>query len=256
MTAFGKFREWTSHEITQLKKLWNQGKAPLTIAVKLGRSTLAVAEKARRLGLKSNNRHRTAWSSDEDRTLMELWGSRDVLTIARRIGRTPTSVTARAKKLKLDLPHRRYGATLGELVSCTGHSRNKLKAAMGELGIEFKVVKTRTDTRFPRTERLIVRHADINKLLAFIESTPRIFKDQEGSGHTTRGKWGVGKKPDACIGCGTNKKPHYARGRCTTCYNRWLAKEKRCSPSPSSPPAESSKRSTASSATTSCPSKR
>lgn len=214
-------KPWSPEEDRKLSGLWGRV-TPKIIAYRIGRSPVAVVERAARLELGPNPYMRRSWSEEDVVELRRLWGGRDLLTIARRLGRTPNAVAMKAKKLKLGLPHRVTGPTIGELVRESGWSRNKLVAAIADLGIELKEVQSRSDPRAKRGRRKVVPLKDVSRLLEHVEERPRIFRDAPGSGRTTRGAWGVGKKPAKCLGCGTTKRPHYAKGRCGRCYDRGI----------------------------------
>jgi len=212
-------KPWTSDEERKLRKLWEHYQ-PKYIALKLGRSLVAVVEKAKSLGLKPNQWTRRRWSDEERTELRALWGRRDLLTIARRLGRTPVAVSMEAKKLGLGLPHHAFGKTLGELEKELGSKRSKILNAMKKLGFELRPVRTRTDPRFKRRTRLVVENHHIPQIVAMLEEHPRIYSDAVGAGRSTKGVWGVGKKPPCCKACGTTKRPHYAKDRCQRCYDR------------------------------------
>lgn len=210
---------WSKDDERRLRRMWSRV-APLLIAHRLGRSPVAVVEKASQLGLGPNPLTRRKWSEEDRALLRKLWGRRDLLTIARRLGRTPEAVTAMARRQRLGVPWHTFGKTLGELEREHGFKRSKILSAMKKLGMELRPHRSRTDIRFKRKTRQLVRKADIPVLLETLEKAPRIYTDVTGHGRSTKGVWGVGKKPACCTTCGTTERPHYAKGRCQRCYDR------------------------------------
>ena len=49
----------------------------------------------------------------------------------------------------------------------------------------------------------------------------------KSTGEKTRaGVWGIGLKPVCCVVCQTKDRPHFAKGKCKSCYHKHLKKKK------------------------------
>jgi hypothetical protein len=165
-----------------------------------------------------------SWSKQEELTLEALWGIYGANVIARRIGRTHRAVVERAHKLGLG-PARQDTMTLSEFAAATGYSRSRLKTAAAHLGIRLKRVP-RGDPRLLATHHRwhAISFEDQERILEYLKCIPdarKLCKAQQG-------KWGGpshrgGRKPSRCIDCGSNDEPHFCRGRCKRCDQRWRA---------------------------------
>ncbi len=91
--------EWTLEEIEKLKKM-AKTKHYTVIAEKLGKSDIAVYQKARRLGI-TLIQDRRAWTKEEENVLKEKWGTCTIEKLARDMRRTPESLKIKASKMNL-----------------------------------------------------------------------------------------------------------------------------------------------------------
>ncbi len=59
---------------------------------------------------------------------------------------------------------------------------------------------------------------DMDAIVVELNGTPsgRVMSSRSG-------EWGTGRKPIACLACGTDERPHFARGMCRRCYSSALA---------------------------------
>lgn len=63
--------------------------------------------------------------------------------------------------------------------------------------------------------------AQKEKIIAFLRDKPDGVRLLAPTGKVTPTRaWGIGKKPPACLGCGTTERPHRAGGRCMSCYQK------------------------------------
>jgi len=93
---------WTPERDAWLRREWDgndRGRAA-QIAKAFGWPQWVLSKRARTLGL-TRPRYRKEWSSNETAFLTEHLGSRTTIWIARKLGRTETSVVLRAKRLHL-----------------------------------------------------------------------------------------------------------------------------------------------------------
>lgn len=212
-------RSWSTEEERQLTRWWSILK-PAQIAKRLGRSSGAIHDKAKKLGLPPNANTRRIWTPDEVELLRTKWGKVDLSSIANNLGRTPVAVQEKAKRLKIGSPIAAHGKTVFQIHRDTAWSRSKIRAALHALALERKHVRLRSAANQRKREVKIVKHQDIKRATQLMEATPKIFRNAKGAGRSTRGKWGVGKKPDCCRGCSTAERPHFAKGLCRRCYDQ------------------------------------
>jgi hypothetical protein len=197
------------------------------------------------------DRHRKPWTKEEDDFLAVQWGQMDLPLLGRALGgRTEDAVSQRAKRLGLGSPSENQGTiTLRALAREIGYeprtilrvaerlgflqngterdinARTRLRSgAIVPLELSRLIRVSRSDPRqtshrsrsrgrwaiYPEQRRAIV---------AFLEEQPswRVYAKTTGP-RTTRGVWGIGNKPAACLGHGLPDRPHYAKGLCARCY--------------------------------------
>jgi hypothetical protein len=159
------------------------------------------------------------WTEDEDHRLMSWWGAYTVETIAKRLGRTPKGVIDRAKLLGLGAPSRGTW-TMQALVAHLGYCDRAIKTAAKRAGVSMDR-RAFTTTLGPdghharRATRYSLDDDEVDRIIAELQAAPRSRVLA-----SLAGEWGVGRKPAACLDCGTDERPHFARGLCRRCYSR------------------------------------
>lgn len=154
------------------------------------------------------------WHWDDDDRLREWWGFRDVVVIAKRLNRTPVAISQRGKQLGLKSP----AVGLREAARRLGVSTTWVKAACRELGWQ-SARAVRTDPRqLELTHKWALSPFQMDQLFRLRARRPRA-KEPTGA-RTPRAAWGTGIKPPCCLGCGQIELPHFAKGKCKSCYVR------------------------------------
>lgn len=168
-------------------------------------------------------RHNQPWTDNEIQTLTWTWAVEPVNVIAKRLGRSEIAIIRKAAGLKLG-GLRRGTKSMNQLVKETGYSESTLHQVIKNIG--SKVSRFRRGDRKYKTD---VRHITIDqeqeeRIIAYLRENrhrPRI--PRLDSLKTPPDMWGTGIKPPACTGCGTTKRPHFAKGQCKVCYNKKVA---------------------------------
>lgn len=169
------------------------------------------------------------WTEKDDAYLEFNWGALSPSVIAKELGRTHSAVYQKARDRGLGPAHRGT-MTIGEFAEYSGYSVSKIKHALSAMGRNIQHAWRSTPGGGRGKSRYTTIDIELQEeLLSFLLSQPtcRIYDDAPGSPRTTRGKWGVGRKPPVCVVCGTADHPHYARGKCVKCYERLRAAERK-----------------------------
>ena len=104
----GLGRKWTAQEVALLKELYPECPIP-EIAKRLSRTVAAITGQACCLGLKRKSYLDKLWTAEEIQLLRELYSTHeDIQDIAERIGRSPSTVRAKAHGLGFGKRHRTY----------------------------------------------------------------------------------------------------------------------------------------------------
>lgn len=176
----------------------------------------------------SPNRRNRRWLETEDHQLQFFWGAKRVEWIAKRLGRTPWGVVHRASALKLG-PFEREAISMKRFVELSGYSPSQVKKAARRAGLTLHRATPGSPAR-SRPKRLFAITEEQQEILLkelLSATSTHLYEDRPGDLRTTKGKWGVGKKPPACVRCGTSSRPHCSKGMCASCYNGILKKQKR-----------------------------
>lgn len=170
------------------------------------------------------NRH---WTEEEVEHLRWHWTYRSIKKLSSDLDRTPIAITQKARELKLGPPSKR-GMSLRAFARYTGFSYNKVLQAAKKFEIRMGKAYSGDAGRgnVGKTNQYALDIDTQEQLLEVMLEHERIYSDSKENKRTTRGKWGVGKKPNACVDCGSSKKPHYAKGKCASCYNKKYAETK------------------------------
>jgi hypothetical protein len=165
-------------------------------------------------------RHRKVWTAKEESYLQYNWGELSIKKMAEALGRTEWAVATHAVTMRLG-PYSRGTMSLREVAEFTGFSVTKVRHAIKKLGLRPRYAWSSEPGQRKLAEYAIDDEV-AEQLSDFMEKTPLIRLDNVGAARTTAGMWGVGKKPAACVRCGTSDRPHYAKGHCRSCY--WTIK--------------------------------
>jgi signal recognition particle subunit SEC65 len=173
------------------------------------------------------DRHRKVWTPEEDDRLTMLWGLLTLAKISAKLERTPWSVSCRARHLDLGSPARSTWS-VRSIAKYSGFSAEKIENAIKKLGISVHRAKT-GNPRGPKARwaRAALDDEQVDGLIQYMLEHPYVWTDAPGMSRSTKGAWGVGKKPAQCVKCGRNDRPHMARGECRACY---MGKFRRAAP--------------------------
>ncbi len=104
----GHGRKWTAKEVALLKELYPECGIG-EIAKRLDRTVSAITGKAHSLRIKRKSWCVKLWTAEELQLLMELYPTHgDIQDIAERIGRSPSTVRAKAHDLGFSKRRRTY----------------------------------------------------------------------------------------------------------------------------------------------------
>lgn len=166
--------------------------------------------------------HNRPWSDIDKDRLQFWWGVFKVATIAKRLDRTPWGVARMATQLKLG-PFANETVSMAKFASYSGFKDTQILKAADRLGIVLQRITPGTPLRSRPQRNYAITEAQqqvlLEELLKATESSTHIYADRPGDKRSTKGRWGVGKKPARCLRCGTNERPHCSKGLCASCYN-------------------------------------
>lgn len=188
------------------------------IAAQLGCVRETVAQYRRRRGIAPWQVHRP-WSEHDDNLLAETywsdWTPRGRARLAAELGRTPEAIRQRA--FQIELPSRapaeeRWPRSVERLERETGYEACRIRNAARKLGIELR-------RRGPGkvAPHFAVTEAQAERILAFLATVP----DRSPIRQRERapGAWGPGEK---CLDCARRSVARASRGRCLTCYPKFM----------------------------------
>lgn len=178
----------------------------------------------------SPEKHRRPWKKEEDHLLEFFWGSHKIHWIAKRLQRTPWAVTHRALDLKLG-PFERGTISMKQFCERSGFLQHQVIRAARKIGTKLHRAQPGSPIN-PRPQRRYAidddqQEALLAELLRLTKKSSHVYKDGIGDKRSTKGRWGVGKKPVRCNRCGTKDRPHFSGGLCASCYNRRYKKRQR-----------------------------
>ncbi|HIJ71503.1 MAG TPA: hypothetical protein HPP87_09090 [Planctomycetes bacterium] len=104
----GRGRRWTDGEVALLKELYPECPLP-EISKRLNRTVGAIENRAHQLGIKRKTYLDKLWTAEELQLLRELYPiSNDIQYIAKRVGRSPSTIRAKAHSLGFVKRRRTY----------------------------------------------------------------------------------------------------------------------------------------------------
>ena len=165
-------------------------------------------------------KHRRPWSDLDDDLLGFLWGAFKLPIIAKRLGRTEWAIATRAKSLGLGPFSRGRGVSLREFERYSGFSTTKIKSAVKSLNMKLKRIVVSDPVHGGKHRTFVIDEEQQDILLKCMMENEVLYQNQPGTKRTTRGVWGIGKKPKRCRDCKKASNPHFAKGRCKLCYVR------------------------------------
>lgn len=169
-----------------------------------------------------SGRRNCRWLKTEDHQLQFYWGVKRVEWIANRLDRTPWGVVHRASALKLG-PFENETISMRRFETLSGYNASQIRKAAHRAGLLLhratpgSPVRSRPKRLYAITEEQ--QEVLLKELLATTTRSSHVYADKPGDRRTTKGKWGVGKKPLQCVRCGRSSRPHCAKGMCASCYN-------------------------------------
>lgn len=177
-----KFRPWTPAEDDAIRSRYYEQEAA-ELADHLGRTEVAIFQRAKRLGMTKNRR----WTPDDDQHLTALWGAMSLGHVARTIGRTPQTTYWRARKLGL-----KCGAVQGmEYISTaaerTGYGTGQLRQILRWAGV--KVIRSASRITKSRRHFHVVDSFDVDEAVAQWHQTETVESAAQARGvcgHTLR----------------------------------------------------------------------
>jgi len=145
-------RPWSAEDDWRLTELHDRGWTPRRIAAELGRMKIEIVRRSNELGIYRSMRH---WTKREDALLRRLYGTEPYETIARRLGRSVTSVTGRVAQLGIATPRAKnwspeeilflqesYGTFPAEEIARTlGRSENAVWQRASQFGLTVNIAK-------------------------------------------------------------------------------------------------------------------
>lgn len=174
-------------------------------------------------------RVRRPWTNIEDDVLRFGWGYTPLPKLAEKLGRSLGALRERSRVLQLPPPSRSTLSLRG-LSERLGYSTTTVRHALTHLGVyihrteplEPKQLRRSPSTRRRGTSKFALTEEDAERVAAYLSSTEDGARYTPGGKRSNKGDWSVGKKPSACLFCGTSSAPHYSKGHCKPCYMRRL----------------------------------
>lgn len=143
-----KSNQWTEEEINTLKELSDKFHYQ-DIAKIMGKSENAIYLKARKLGI-ILIQDRRKWTKQEEEQLKDLWGSKSIEYIARKLKRTVFSLKVKAVRMSLG-PMIRNATdilTIYDVVDLINVSRDRITTTWVKLGLKLNKKKLTKNTSY------------------------------------------------------------------------------------------------------------
>lgn len=174
------------------------------------------------------DRSKCYWTQEEITHLQFHWGYRSIAKLSQDLSRGVHAITRKAQDLKLGPPSKR-GMSINAFSRYSGFSITKIKKAAEFLGEPLRRSWSGDASRGNKgkTVRYLIELELQERLLEVMLEHEYIWLNRRGDSKSTRGAWGVGRKPPCCAACGTDERPHYAKGKCRSCYNKKYKKKRK-----------------------------
>lgn len=171
------------------------------------------------------NRHRRVWTKNEDHELQFYWGERSLTWLAEHFQRTEWGVSQHARALGLGPASRGTDSvSMRELERRSGFSVPKILQAAEALKLRLWRIETSDPAHRSPKRAYAINEDQVERLIEYMLANPLIYSNAPNAQRTTKGLWGVGKKPLVCASCGRNDRPHCAKDKCKICYNAGFKK--------------------------------
>lgn len=160
---------WNLEEEKLLEKLvLIDKKTPKEIASILNRTEDAVVVKMKKKGLQVQTGKRT-WTKEEERILEDLWGEATIERIAKKLNRTPSSITNKVFQLGLgsSIQNNYEGLRIEEICELFNVSRTTVENIWIVLGLKYQI--KRVSLRFSYL------YVEIDDLFEFLEANQNIW---------------------------------------------------------------------------------
>lgn len=168
-----------------------------------------------------------AWTDREKLWLQWLWGSGSLTEIAKKLGRTPAAVRYQAKRLRLG-PMKRGTYSLVQVARMTGYDRDRIVTAARRAGIHLprqprtRNPNARSKPTYYKRRHYAIPYETVERLIEELRKYPdgsRLWRHHE---RDWGGRFRDGSpKPEQCLGCKDTERPHYKRGYCRACFERY-----------------------------------
>lgn len=147
-----------------------------------------------------------------------IWGEVSLSQVAKLLQRSPWGVSCRARQLGLGSPSRSTW-TVRDVAKYSGFSDEKVRHAIEKMDLRpRRAFNGSPKSKRARSTTVALTDEQADALTEYMIANPYIWTDAPGMERSTKGVWGVGKKPPACVKCGRSDRPHMARGECRACY--------------------------------------
>ncbi len=178
-SVYYKLQELGIKAKNNTNRVWNEDESNLLlellttyssfeVAAILNRSEEAVVVRAIRLGYDINMTHRR-WTSVDDDSLSDLWGSDSVEKIAKKLNRTVSSIINRVYVLKLgsQISNNYEGISIQDLSNLFMVNRNTILTSWVALGLKLSFRK--------RSDSSIYSYVGITDLFTFLKNNQNIW---------------------------------------------------------------------------------
>lgn len=133
--------EWTEEQIKTLKVL-SEKYDKAKIAKIMGKTENAIYLKAKKLGI-TLIQSRRKWTKEEENLLKELWGSKSIEYIAKKLKRTVFSLKVKAVKMRIGpmISNNLEILTVNDISELLNVSRDRITITWVKLGLNLKKLK-------------------------------------------------------------------------------------------------------------------
>lgn len=159
-----KSNEWTEKEIELLKELSEQYHYA-DIADMMGKTENAIYLKARRLGI-TLIQDRRKWTEEEEIELQDLWGTKSIEFIAKKLKRTVFSIKVKATRMGIGpmIKNNYELLTISDICESLQVSRDRIMNTWVKLGLKLKKKKlTETMSYYTITLKDLMEFLELNQ---------------------------------------------------------------------------------------------
>ena len=170
ITIINDRQNWTAEEYKLLEKLTMiDKKTPKEIAAILNRTEDAIIIKINRRGLKTLTNDKRFWTPEEETLLSDLWGTKSIEKIAKKLNRSVSSIKNKANFLHLGsaLKSNYNGLTIKDISDLFNVNLETVSVSWISLGLKYKVQKISKSRSY--------RYVEINDLYDFLKENQNIW---------------------------------------------------------------------------------